>query len=164
MQHAEAKDKAKTWKKDSDKRVRVENGYQEQLIKKAKTDFQINDDITASRKTLEACISRDSLEVWQQGPKSLLLQSCIEGTCHLGLWSAPCSGHQWCNCICKWSHLWIELKRQVIVYTPGNDTLVTGWLRNFKQRNPDISLKGAQKYKQDWADFCNYSSSITEIL
>ena len=167
VQYAEAKDEAESQNEVSEKRVRVAIGTREKIIEEAKIKFHLPDTFTISRKTIESRISRDSLEVWQRGPKSLLLKfevvlkGLVIQACDLHICLNVSGVIALANSLIHGSMLEqqvIAWKKKVGVYTEDTDTLGIGWWRNFKRRNPDMSSKAAQKFEQHREAHCNYTA------
>jgi hypothetical protein len=165
VQYAEAKDEAGSQNEVSEKRVRVAVGLREKIIEEAKIKFHLPDTFTISRKTIESRISRDSLEVWQRGPKSLLLEfevvlkGLVIQACDLHICLNVSGVIALANSLIHGSKLEqqvIAWKKEVGLYIEDADTLGIGWWRNFKRRNPDMTSKAAQKFEQHRAAHCHY--------
>ena len=118
--------------------------------------------------TIDSRIQNERLEIWQTGPTSWLLLGMevhlkvlilttakIHAAINVSQTIALANDLIWGTPV---EAVFISFKKKWGLPITDTDVLGLAWWRNFKQRNPDISLKVGMKFEWNWHAYLTYQA------
>jgi hypothetical protein len=158
--------KEESKKKRHQKRIRLQNGTRESIVKRAIEKFQVKGKFDVPKQTIHNRIQKNRLEVQQSGVQSpVLFVEVVLVSFIINAWALNCpisvggtvslmnnlvEGTEHEAKLIKW-----KKDRGLLDSDPSAPLLGDGWLRGFQRRNPTLKAKYGRRYPRNRQEHCN---------